>query len=255
MADLIGHLGHIIPMGYADVQADHVTPVYRKGQFGLVIDDFGVRIFRYLHNKAASAANAVAGGLYSRAANVAIASIDTGSTTTLIKKAAGFTADAQIGWMAYYLTNNTTPGAAPEGETAIVTANTAGAATLDSGRPLSATPNAADAVTFLSLWDFIKSATGDLASNVFGVCVATAGITNGNWGLLQQYGLCPDVKCLSSAAQVAGKACIAQTEQVTVSSSSAVNLLVGIVMATIAGTNRGKSLIFLDLFSPSPVSA
>ena len=251
MADLIGHLGHIIPMGYSDAQADHATPVYRKGQYMLAIDDFGPRIFRYLHAKVA----AVAGGLYARSANVAIASIDSGSTTTLIKKAAGFTADPQIGWAAYYLTNNTTPGAAPEGETAIVTSNTAGAATLDSGRVLSATPNAADAVTFISLWDFIASATGNLNHNVFGVCVATNGITSGNWGVLQQYGLCPDVKCLSTAAQVAGKGCIAQTEQVTVSSTSAVNLLVGTVMATIAGTNRGKSLIFIDVWSPSPVSA
>lgn len=252
--DLVLNVGYILPMGYADLQADDKVPKYAKGQFGLIRDNFGVRLMHYMRNALAAGANAVAGGLYSRAADVPIASIDAGSTTTLIKKAAGFTASAQIDWLMYYKTNATTPGAAPEGETALITANTAGALTLDSKRPLSATPNAADAIVCYSLFDFIKSAVGDLAQNVFGVCVATSGITNGNWGVLQSFGFCPDVKFKAAVSLVAGKSVIADVEQVTASAASAESLLVGWAPEAVNATNASKTLIRVNVFDPTMAS-
>lgn len=257
--DLVSHLGHIVPIGYADAQSDHGTDSvgrpnssYRKGQLMMSMDDFGPRIFRYMHNTIGAVTKA--GGLYSRAADVAVASIDA-STTLLIKKAAGYTASALIGWVANYITNNTSPGTAPEGESGIVVSNTAGVATLDSSRPLSATPNAADAVTFRSLFDFIAAASADKNHAVMGIAVATNGISDKNWGVLQQFGFCPDAKCKSNSALTTAVAIIAHTEQVTVSSTSADDLLIGYSPFTRGGTNSGKALVFIDVFSPMALTA
>lgn len=254
--DLVSHPGHILPMGYADMQADHAPdglgrPIYAKGQLGLVRDEFGVRILRYMHNKIGSAS--VAGGLYSRAAEIAVASITSG-TTLSITKTGGFTAGALIGRVMYYKTNNTSAGVAPEGESAIIESNTADKLTLGSNRPLTATPNAGDAIQVHSLFDFIKSAAADLAVNVFGVGVATSGIADGNWGVLQVWGYCPDVK-VRGAAIAQNAAVVAHTEQVDNGASSASKLWVGWAPEAIAATNSGKALIFVNTFSPFGPSA
>lgn len=248
--------GLLLAMTYADMQADHVNPIHAPGQFGLVRDAFGVRIMKYMHNMAASAANAVMGGLYSRAANVTPTQATGGTTTSLVFNASSFTASALINRLAYVVTNGTTAGAAPEGESAVITANSTTTLTLDSAYPLSAAPNATgDTIIVYSLFDFIKAASGDLDHNVFGIAVATNGITNANWGVLQQFGYCPNAKCLSSAVLTVAKALIAGTEQVTVSATSADNLLVGFAPVTANSTNRGFALVHLNVFTPMPLTA
>lgn len=257
MADLVYKPGLILAMTFADLQADHTpdavggTPV-QKGQFGIVIDRYGPRFMRYMHNLKTSVT--LKGGLYSRAALVAIASIDAGSTTTSILKAAGFTANALIGRLLYVKTA-TVAGAAPENETAIIVANTAGVLTLDAGRPLSVAPPTATAVDVYSLFDFIAAASGDLNHNVFGIGIATNGIAAGNWGVLQVHGLCPDAKTNAGAVLTIAKAIIAGTEQVVVSSTSADNLLVGYAPFTVNSTNSGFAPVFIDVQSPQRLTA
>lgn len=254
--DLVLNPGMILPMGYADIQSDDKAPKYAKGQLGLVRDNFGVRILRYMHNALAAAANTTAGGLYSRAADVTPTQATGGTTTTLKFNAASFTAGALVDRVAYFKTNGTVAGAAPEGESATIASNDTTTLQLDPKRPLSATPNATgDTVVVFSLFDFIKAASGDLAPDVFGVGLATAGIANGNWGVLQAYGWCPDVKFKSGTALAAKKAVIADVEQVTASSTSGVSLFVGWLPEAVNATNGLKTLVFVNVFSPEMVSA
>lgn len=257
---LVSNVGTIIPMGVSDIEADDAqdaagrpTTGTAKGQLSLLRDDFGARIFRYMHNM--NGAVTLVGGLYSRAADVSIASIDAGSTTLLIKKAAGFTANALIGRAMYYKTNATTAGAAPEGETAIIASNTAGQLVLNANRPLTATPNAADAVVVYSLFDFIASASGNLVQDVFGIALARNGISNGNWGVVQCYGYCPDAKFKATTALAAGKALKADTEQVSASSTTAVSQLIGWAPEAVNNPNALKTLVFIDCFSHELLSA
>jgi len=165
--DLFLHMGHIIPMGQSDLTADDAAPKYRKGQLSFVMDDYGLRIFRYLKN--VNGAATVKGGLYSRAADVAVTlsaeSPRVLSTKTLIYKAAAWTANTLVGRMYIHLTNVTAAGAAPEGETSIVVANDANSITLDAARPLSAIPSVgADTTRVFSLFDCIASAANDTAA-------------------------------------------------------------------------------------------
>lgn len=243
--------GLILAMTAQDVDANDLTPRMQQGQYTILIDRFGVRYLRYMHNALASSAATVAGGLYTRAAITAIASTAAGSTTTTVVTT-GLTASAHVGKLAYVKTD-ATPGAAPEGETGVITANSATLVTIDSRRPFSAAVVTASAVDIYPLYEFINSAANDLNHNVFGVALSV--ITNGNWGLLQCQGYCPDVKCLSSAVITINKGLIAHTAQVTVSSTSAVSLLVGNAVVTGNSTNSGKILAFLNLFAPVAVSA
>lgn len=254
MADLVLDPGLILAMTAQDVQANDVTPKMAPGQFTLLIDKLGgPRICRYLHNQLASSLDAVAGGLYTRAGITAIASAAAGGTTGTIVTT-GLTASAHVGKLAYVKTA-TVAGAAPEGEVGYITANSATVVTVDSRRPFSSAIITTTAVDIYPLWEFIKSAAGHLANNVFGVCLATNGITNGNWGVLQSHGFCPDAKVLSSAVLTIDKGVIAGTEQLTVSATSAVNLLLGYAPVTVNSTNSGKAPVFLQIYSPTLVSA
>ena len=254
MADMVLDLGLLLPMTAQDVQANDVNPKMQQGQYTLLIDRLaGIRYCRYLHNQLASAADAVAGGLYSRAGITAIASAAAGGSTTTIVTT-GLTAGAHVGKLAYVKTA-TVAGAAPEGEISPIVSNSATVVTVDSRRPFSSAIIAATAVDIYPLYEFIKAAAGDLSHNVLGICLATNGISNGNWGVLQVHGLCQDAKVLSSAVLTIAKGIIAGTEQCTVSATSAVNLLIGYAPVTVNATNSGKAPVFIKVFSPDTLSA
>lgn len=260
--DLFLHFGHIIPMGQSDLKADDAKPVYRKGQFSYVMDDYGLRIFRYLHNMKGSAA--LQGGLYSRVADVSVTLTGpSGSTTTVIKKTGAWTAGVLVGRMYVHLGNVTSAGAAPEGETSIVVANDANSITLDAARPLSAAPSVGnDTTRVISLFDFAASAAGDLAApfgtngsavpNVMGIAMVALG--NTNWGVLQTYGICPDAKIKPSTAIAIGPL-VAETEQLTVAGATTLvsyKLVVGSMPYAIAAANAsGFGTVWINVHSPA----
>lgn len=255
---LVSHPGHILPMGYSDLQADDAPDAknvgrYAKGQLGFVRDDFGLRIFRYLHNKLTVASKA--GGLYSRAANISFTVLAASTRTALVAGAGTFGVVAsggdQAGRVVYYQTNSVTGGAAPEGETALVVNNTATQLNLDTSYALSAAPNANDTAVVYSLYDFIAAAAGpDLAVNVFGLCVATNGIGSNNWGVIQMYGYCPNVLTKSNVTFTANAPVVADVEQVGPLGALATRFWIGFSPLTINNPNRGFSLIFINVESP-----
>src|SRR3989304_1489980 len=90
--DMVLGVQHLIPVGTRDLLTDDNEPKYAKGQVTFVRDAFGVRIFKYLHNKIGSATTA--GQLVSRAANATISNATSGSTTTVTKTGAGWAASS-----------------------------------------------------------------------------------------------------------------------------------------------------------------
>lgn len=260
-ADLFLNPKYILPMGGPDLKSDEAGTGARSGaatagypsrggtpgQIFYVQDDLGgFRICRFLHNKQGAAT--VAGQPYVRAAVVAIAAIDAASTTTLIKKAAGFTADALARRLLYYVQNKITLGAAPEGETAPIVANDAGSLSLDPNEALSAAPNTLDSVDVYSLYDFIVSAGGENAVDVFGVSLNPIG--DGNWGVIQSFGLCPNVKPKAATAIVAGAPIITDVAQVIGGPASASKLWIGYAVRAVNNPNSGKMLAFLNCHAP-----
>lgn len=257
------NFGHILPMGQSDLLADDAPDArgygrYAKGQISYIRDDYGVRIFRYYRNSKASAT--AQGGLYSRAADVNVTlGASSGSTTTLIKKVGAWTANALLGRMYCHLTNVTSGGAAPEGETSIVVANTADQVQLDSRRPLSAAPSVgADTTRVYSLFDLANAASGDLAAggsatpNVMGI--AMLALAAGDWGMFQTYGMCADAKCKPSTAIAIGPIA-ADVEQYTVAPSTTLvsyRLVIGWQPYAISVNNAtGFGTCFINVHSPS----
>lgn len=254
------HMGHVIPMGQSDLLADDAVPKYRKGQFSYVMDDYGLRIFRYLHNMKLSSGVWIKGGLYSRSADVNVTlGATSGSTTTAIIKAAAWTANTLAGRIYIHLTNATSAGAAPEGETALVVSNTAGQINLDTARPLSAAPSVgADTTRVFSIFDVAAAASGDLAAggttvpNVMGIAMQTVAATD--WGVLQTYGMCPDALVKASTAIGPGPVA-ADAEQATVATTTTLvsyRLVIGWCPYAITASNAtGFGMYFINVHSPA----
>ena len=258
--DLFLHVGHVIPIGTADLKASHPTPQYRRGTFAYSSDDYGLRIYRYLLNRKASAGSTLRGGLYSRSADVNVTlGATSGSTTTSIKKVGAWTAGILVGRMYIHLTNATSAGAAPEGETSIVTANTADALSLDSSRPLSVAPSVgADTTRVFSLFDLAAAASGDLAApgtttpNVMGIAMAV--VDPAAWGMFQTYGLCPDALVKPSTAIGPGPVA-ADVEQATIAPTTTLvsyRLVIGWCPYAITASNAtGFGTYFINVHSPA----
>lgn len=238
------NIASLLPLAQADLNADDVAPRSALGTTGIYLDNFGLRMFRYVKNVRGSALGF--GEVAIRVADITVASITSG-TTTSITKTAGFTANANVGKILVYETNNTTPGAAPEGQSALITANTADVLTLDANLPLSAAPNAADSIRIRAPWHADAAGAAALAVDVLGVVVGSGGITNGNFGWLQFQGYCP-LTAVTAAAIAAGATVITgATAKVKTIGAGAANTAVGYAAGATAATNAGKAPVILTL--------
>ena len=246
MPELYLHVGYILPMGYAELLADDKDPKYSKGQIGFMRDDFGLRLFRYMHNSTASAV--AKGDLQARAANTTITNITSGTTTSITLTAAGWTADAFIGRLLICTDDAGAAGAAPEGEVGVIVANTATVITIDSGKPFTAAPAANDDFTVYSIFDLKDAADGDLARDCVGIPMQA--VSTLYWGVWQIYGFCPDV-IHTAAAVTAGDPIVADAAKVGAFGTDGQELWVGWSPNGMSSDNATvKALAFIDLFSP-----
>ena len=88
--DLFIRLQHITSLGRSDLNGDVGTAQMDLGTLSIVNDRFGYRMFRYFRNDSGS--NFVKGECMSRAVNVAVANILSGTTTSATTT--GLTADS-----------------------------------------------------------------------------------------------------------------------------------------------------------------
>lgn len=226
LTDLVLKVGSITSLGYQDINADDAVPRQKPGTIGILIDAFGPRIVQYIKNKRGSALALAA--LASKVANVSVANITSGTTTSATTT--GLTALAHDGKLCYVLDNDDSAGAAPEGETSVVTSNTTTVIKVEPSYPFSVALAANDDLTLISNWQATAAADGDLGHNVLGVCVGNAGISDTQYGWVQKEGFCPRV-AMKNSAVVAGDPVVADTAQIGPFGTDGQELWVGIALA------------------------
>lgn len=247
MPDLYLNVGHLIPVGYSDLSANDQNPKFRKGGVSFIQDVFGFRVFQYMHNKD-GAASAV-GDLQSRAANTTITNATSGTTTSVQKDSAGWTASAFKDRLVYVQDNDDAAGAVPEGEVGIIVENDTDTLWIDSARPFTAAVAANDDLAIYSLFDWDDAADGDLAINVFGV--AMAAVSDNYWGWLQRHGYCPDVKLKAATGFTAGDPIVADAAAVGSFGTDGQELWIGFAPVTVTSDIvADKAPMHLSVFFP-----
>jgi len=259
-------LGMLSGIGQADLNGDYhprdAWDQFRPGQIVIGGDRFGEKIFKFVRNLSGSAF--AQGDLVRRVAIVNVANITSGTLTsaTLV---AGFTLGSvyvtagkhaqgkHVGMMMYVVDNDDSAGAAPENEVSIIDENTADVAYVDPDYPFTVALAANDDLRVLSPgWHAEDSVAGDYAQNVLGVVMGPSGISDGSYGWVQQYGLCPIVNGTDATTFVANGAVIAGAAKIDIDANGGAELAVGFTpFAVTSDTDRDKVICFLKLFSPT----
>jgi len=238
MADLLLRAGNIIPVAKSTVQGDDVSPQQPLGTISFLNDAYGFRVLEYVHN--ISGAAALKGALLSRKADLAITDLVSGTTISVTDS--GLTANTMQGQILYIDDNADSAGAAPEGESGIITSNTTTTINIDAARPFTVATAVSDDVRVVYSSAVVASADGDLTGIARGVVLANGGITNLQYGWIQRYGYCPDVTHKNNAC-VAGEPVVSDVSQVNAWGSDAVSLWVGQQVGTFTADN-------VHLYSP-----
>lgn len=189
---------------------------------------FGPRRFEYVRFDQSGGADL--GQIVSSRANVAINNITAGTTTTITTSA--LTANDLVGGLLRCIDDAGAAGAAPEGESGVIVANTATLVTIASDDAFSAAAAVNDDFIVILPGSVIDSAAGDVSVNVRGVVMAAQ--DQYDYGWIQFKGLHPAVNAVAAGTTVTvGKSLIVDTNVVTNGSSSALTLLVGFARSTL----------------------
>lgn len=235
--DLVFRLANLMGMGMADINTDTAASHHRPGALYHCVDAFGPRILKYVQNQSGSAV--AKGELLRHPANTAVNNISAGTVTSATTT--GLTIDDHQGKLFYVLDNDDTAGAAPEGETSIVSTNSATVVTAEAGYPFSVALAVNDDVVLISTYQVEDAADNDLAVDVAGVVVGLDGFADNNFGWVQKEGFCvcgvTATTTVSRNPLVAGAALVAE-----LTSGDGLELWVGYSLAVAtsdqAGTNR-----------------
>ena len=196
-AAAILHLGNILSIGGDDVTQTSSTAKAKLGMLSIQVDAFGYhRIFRYVRLMAAG----TPGLVFDRVALVTGTTDSTGTTTSAVD-ATNFTANDEVGKIFQV---NVASAAAPEGETALISSNTASVLNFNANYPLSVA--AASGITY-SDWGVQHYDAGALASNN----INCAGILMGtpvakDYGWTQIHGFHPAVQVDPNSAAITADA-------------------------------------------------
>ena len=176
--------------GVPDFNSDSEKPLANPGVMYFFHDRYGPRIAQYIRNRSGSAfAMGELAALLSDAVGdsaTSVANITAGSTTSAT--ASSLTANNHDGMICYVLDNADSAGAAPEGEASIVASNTATVITLEPKAPLSTALAVNDDLELIANYQCHDSADGDHAVKVAGVVLGKDGISDGNYGWVQNHG-------------------------------------------------------------------
>lgn len=250
--DLFLNVGSMVGTGMVDLNADlSLTEAKRgprPGSISIINDAFGLRIFKY--GRTAQSGGMAKGELTAKRNDNTGTVTATGSEvndTTHLSDTSQWTADAEVGQICHITDNNDVAGGPPEGEVAVVVANTASTQTFDANYALTVAPATSDTYRNISIWLHDDSADGDLAVNVLGVLMADR--SAGNFGWVQMYGLNPGTLYTTSAV-TAGNPVVADAAAVGPHACDTEQLWVGYSPGTIASdlASPFRSLCFLDLW-------
>jgi len=231
-SNLFLNLKHLQSIGHTDLNADDSVQKYTPGALSIMHDRFGTRIFQYVKNVNGSAiAKAELMAYASDGANVkttTITNISAGSTTSATTS--GLTANRHDGMIAFVLDDAGGAGAAPEGEMSIVASNTATVITMEADYPYSAALAANDDLELIATYQVEDAADGDEAWTVAGIVSGADGITHGQYGWVQCYGVTPALMTTNAISE--GDPVVAGAAVVDAFGTDGQELWVGIALAS-----------------------
>ena len=225
----------------APLSSSSTTALAKKGR--VYYDEhpqFGARGFQYVRFDVAT----TAGDVSSYRANVNVDNITSGTTTTITTS--GLTADILVDGIIYCVDDNGGAGAAPEGEKALVVANTTTVITIDSKDAFSAAPAANDDFDVILPWAVNDSSNGDAAGIVAGVAMADQ--AQYDYGWVQFYGIHPTVATVAAGtAIVIYESVVADAGTVNDGAADAADLRIGRALHQLT-TDTVRRVTMIDLF-------
>ena len=224
--DLFLHLGHLLNFAGSTLNADDVNPALKPGTLAYCVDAFGRRIFSYGRTRQSGGQSK--GELCARVNDVTgtvTAAAGENNSTSQLASTSAFTAGVEEGKLCIITDDAGAAGAAPEGEVAVITDNTASQLTFDPGYKLSVAPAVSDTFRDYSVWAHDDSADGDLAINIMGLVMADR--TAAYYGWNQIYGLNPGALYTTTAVTPAGEILVADAAALNDRGSDAAQLWVG----------------------------
>lgn len=234
----------LFPISQVDLNANDATP---KALLGVPIpyyDAMGERWLMYVKNVHSAAV--VLGDVMTKAADVTFTAGVLASATRVTTT--GLTADAHIGKLLIVEGNDTSAGAAPEGETGVIVGNTATQIDVDNELPFSVSSVAdIDCRIVTPGWHAIQAGANALAKDVRGVVVGVDGISVNHYGWVVVDGYHPQVKATAAAITAGANVITAATGQVVTQATATAEKVVGFAPGGIEATHPGKMPIVMTL--------
>lgn len=244
------NMAGLIPLAHVDLSANDATPRARAGAWSFYVDSFGFHIAKYVKNAGATAL--VLGDVVVKAADVAFTAGVLASATRVTTT--GLTAGAHTGKLLLVEGNDTSAGAAPEGETGIITSNTATVINVDTQLPFSVSSVAdIDCRIVTPGWHGIQGGAAALARDVLGIVAGLDGISAGNYGWVMVEGYVPQAKFTAAAVTAGVNVVTAATGQLVTVASATMEKVVGYVPGAVESTHPGKMPVVLTLISARDV--
>lgn len=250
--DVTFRVGHLTGLSNSDLQGDESSPIARPGTLAWITDAYGPRIVKYVRaissNAASSTGTVRLGSPLAKdadAQNIITTSytVTSGTTTSFVTTAGGADVSGgnHQGALCFVTDDAGAAGAVPEGETGVVTFNSATAFTLESTYPLSAALAVNDTVDIISTYQSEDTFDGDEAWTLNGIVIPTDGITQGNYGWAQVEGVCVCRHIASAITE--GDPVVTDYRAIGPFGSDGQELHVGIVQATGASTDEAQPFI------------
>ena len=203
---------------------------------------FGLRGFKYM--RCDQSGGCTRGQLQSKRANVDIANITSGTTTSITK--AGLTANILVGGILVCIDDAGGAGAAPEGESALIISNTTSVVTIDADDAFSVAPAVNDDFKVILPWAVADSADGDAAGIVQGVAMADQ--DQFDWGWFQFLGINPDVDAIAAGtALILDESVVAGAALVNDGAGDGADLRIGRLLVGLSSDTVARKAV-VDLF-------
>ena len=224
------------------LDASDTSPKEVRGAIRFCIDSvLGLRGFKYVRFD--QSGGALQGELVKKLANVSIANISAGTTTSITTS--GLTADKLVGGILCCLDDAGAAGAAPEGEKALIIANSATLVEIDPADAFSTAPAANDDFMVVLPWATQDAADDDSAGMVQGVSMADQ--AQYDWGWVQFLGINPHVLVKAATAIPVDESVVADAATVNDGAADAADLRIGRLLCAISSDTVARRAI-VDLF-------
>ncbi len=216
--DLTLNYGSLIPVAHADFGSDDSEPVgFFPGAVSMGADLLGgFKMFVYgrtrqsggmTKGQLSTRLNSVGVNVFGLVVTVTAESTETNDTTHISATANYAAVDDSIGMLIHHTDNNSSAGAAPEGEVVRIISNNLNTATLDPDYAFTAAPAVSDVYVLYAPFHHDDSADGDFSVGILGVVMGTRSATNYGW--LQTHGFNPAADYEGGAVIAAGDPAVA----------------------------------------------